>query len=157
MPRCPGTKRDGGQCTTIVKPPHIHCYQHDPSRADERRRNASRAGKRTGGRAVQDLKRRISEVIEDVLKGTLDRGRAAVAIQGFNSLRGVLEVERKIREVDDWRRASRPWRASRNKLGGPRGELKASSQVLTAMRGRSRRPRLSRKCIRVSRNSTSAV
>ena len=101
MPRCPATKRDGGQCTTIVKPPQTHCYQHDPERAHERRRNASRAGKSTGGRDVKDLKRRISEVIDAVLEGSQDRGRVAVAIQGFNALRGVLELERKIREVDE--------------------------------------------------------
>ena len=101
MPRCPATKRDGSQCTTIVKPPQTHCYQHDPERADERKRNASRAGKSTGGRDVKDLKRRISEVIDAVLEGSQDRGRAAVAIQGFNALRGVLELERKIREVDE--------------------------------------------------------
>ncbi len=101
MARCGGTKRDGGQCTTIVKPPNTHCYQHDPARSEERRRNASRAGKSAGGREVKDLKRRISEVVEAVLEGSQERGRAAVAIQGFNALKGVLELERKIREVDE--------------------------------------------------------
>jgi len=101
MPRCPGTKRDGGQCTTIVKPPQTYCYQHDPARAQERKRNASRAGKSTGGREIRDLKRRISDVVDAVLEGSQDRGRAAVAIQGFNALRGVLELERKVRELDE--------------------------------------------------------
>ena len=100
MPRCPATKRDGGQCTTIVKPPLTHCYQHAPERAEERKRNASRAG-RSGSREIKDLKRRISEVIDAVLEGSQDRGRAAVAIQGFNALRGVLELERKVRELDE--------------------------------------------------------
>ena len=36
-----------------------------------------------------------------VLEGSQDRGRAAVAIQGFNALRGVLELERKIKETDE--------------------------------------------------------
>lgn len=102
MPQCPGVKRDGGRCTVIVKPPLTHCYQHDPLRAKERRRNASRAGQlRLGGRAVRDLKRRISAVVESVLDGTVDRGRAAVAIQGLNALRGALELERRVREADD--------------------------------------------------------
>ena len=98
--RCAGIKRDGGRCTTIVKPPQTHCYQHDPNRSEERRRNASRAGKSTGGREIKDLKRRISEVVDTVLEGSQDRGRAAVAIQGFNALKGVLELERKIKETD---------------------------------------------------------
>ena len=97
--RCAGIKRDGGRCTTIVKPPQTHCYQHDPERAEERKRNASRAGK-SGSKEVRDLKRRISDVIDAVLDGSQDRGRAAVAIQGFNALKGVLELERKIKETD---------------------------------------------------------
>ena len=101
MPRCPATKRDGGQCTTIVKPQQVYCYQHDPERATERKRNASRAGKSAGGREIKDLKRRILEVIDALLEGSQDRGRAAVAIQGFNALRGVLELERKVKETDE--------------------------------------------------------
>ena len=100
MPRCPAVKRDGSQCTTIVKPPQTHCYQHDPERAEVRKRNASRAG-RSGSREIKDLKRRIFEVIDTVLGGSQDRGRAAVAIQGFNALRSVLELERKIREAEE--------------------------------------------------------
>jgi hypothetical protein len=98
--RCAGIKRDGGRCTTIVKPPQTHCYQHDPERAEERKRNASRAGK-SGSKEVRDLKRRISDVIDAVLDGSQDRGRAAVAIQGLNALRSVLELERKIREAEE--------------------------------------------------------
>jgi hypothetical protein len=76
------------------------CYQHDPERAEERKRNASRAGK-SGSKEVRDLTRRISDVIDAVLDGSQDRGRAAVAIQGLNALRSVLELERKIREAED--------------------------------------------------------
>ena len=100
MPRCPATKRDGGQCTTIVKPPLTHCYQHAPERATERKRNASRAGRGAGGREIKDLKRRVLEVVDAVLEGSQDRGRAAVAIQGFNALRAVLEQERKLKEAE---------------------------------------------------------
>jgi hypothetical protein len=35
-------------------------------------------------------------VIEAVLDGSQDRGRAAVAIQGFKALKGVLELERRV-------------------------------------------------------------
>ena len=84
-------------------PPGVQwCFNHDPARAAERRRNASRAGKRSGGREVKDLKRRISEVVDDVLEGSVDRGRAAVAIQGLNALRGAMELERLIKEADEF-------------------------------------------------------
>jgi hypothetical protein len=101
MSRCQGIKRDGGRCTASVAPGVQWCFNHDPERAADRKRNASRAGKSSGGREIRDLKRRISDVVDAVLEGSQDRGRAAVAIQGLNALRGVLELERKIRELDE--------------------------------------------------------
>jgi hypothetical protein len=99
--RCQGIKRDGGRCTVAVAAGVSWCFNHDPARAGERRRNASRAGKSAGGREIRDLKRRILEVIDSVLEGGQDRGRAAVAIQGFNALRGVLDLELKVREQQE--------------------------------------------------------
>ena len=101
MARCQGIKRDGGRCTLGVPPGDEWCFNHDPARAEERRRNASRAGKSAGGREIRDLKRRISDVVDAVLEGGQDRGRAAVAIQGFNALRGVLDLEMKAREQQE--------------------------------------------------------
>jgi hypothetical protein len=101
MSRCQGIKRDGGRCTASVPPSAQWCFNHDPERAADRKRNASRAGKSSGGREIRDLKRRISDLVDAVLEGSQDRGRAAVAIQGLNALRGVLELERKIRELDE--------------------------------------------------------
>ncbi len=66
MARCSGTRRTGGQCTTIVKPPNEYCYQHDPARSEERKRNASKGGKGTGSREIKDLKKRIGEVVDTV-------------------------------------------------------------------------------------------
>ena len=101
MARCQGIKRDGGRCTVAVAAGVQWCFNHDPARAEERRRNASRAGKSTGGREIRDLKRRISDVVDAVLEGSQDRGRAAVAIQGLNALRAVVELERKIKETEE--------------------------------------------------------
>ena len=101
MSRCEGIKRDGGRCTASVAPGVQWCFNHDPERAADRKRNASRAGKSAGSREIRDLKRRISGVIDAVLEGSQDRGRAAVAIQGFNALRGILELERKVKEQEE--------------------------------------------------------
>jgi hypothetical protein len=49
---------------------------------------------------IRDLKKRISLVIEAVLEGSQDRNRAALAIQGFNALRSVLELEGKVKELE---------------------------------------------------------
>ena len=105
MNRCLGTKRDNSPCTVSVEPPQTYCWWHDPANADARKQAAARGGKRAGrGRPqaeLSDIKRRLSEVIDAVLEGSQDRGRAAVAIQGFNALRAVLEQERKIKETED--------------------------------------------------------
>jgi hypothetical protein len=101
MAVCSGIKRDGSRCTATVEAPQEYCWWHDPANADKRRRAASKGGKGGGGKEIRDLKKRIGLVIEAVLEGSQDRGRAAVAIQGFNALRGVLELERKIKETDE--------------------------------------------------------
>jgi hypothetical protein len=101
MAVCSGIKRDGSRCTATVEAPQEYCWWHDPANADKRRRAASKGGKGGGGKEIRDLKKRISLVIEAVLEGSQDRGRAAVAIQGFNALKGVLELERKIKETDE--------------------------------------------------------
>ena len=105
MAKCVGITRAGTACRGIPIEGSQWCYVHHPELADERRRHGSKGGKR-GGRGrpqaeLSDLKRRISEVIDAVLEGSQDRGRAAVAIQGFNALRAVLEQERKIKETED--------------------------------------------------------
>jgi len=101
MAVCSGIKRDGSRCTVTVESPQQYCWWHDPANADKRRRAASKGGKGGGSREIRDLKRRISEVVDAVLEGSQDRGRAAVAIQGFNALRSMLELERKIREQEE--------------------------------------------------------
>jgi hypothetical protein len=100
MPQCAGIKRDGGRCTTIVNPPLTYCYQHDPERAEERSRNNARAAK-GGTKEIRTLKRKIQETVEGVLDGSVDRSKGAVAIQGYNAWRAVLELERKVRELDE--------------------------------------------------------
>src|SRR5215203_1345194 len=50
---------------------------------------------------IRDLKKRISLVIDAVLEGSQDRGQAPVAIQGFNALKSVLELERKVKEQEE--------------------------------------------------------
>ena len=49
---------------------------------------------------IRDLKKRISLVIDTVLEGSQDWSQAPVAIQGFNALRSVLELERKVKEQE---------------------------------------------------------
>jgi hypothetical protein len=104
MPQCAGIKREGGRCAVVVGPGQSHCYAHDPERSEERKHNASRGGRskgRRGGGELSDLKRQVKDLAADVLDGTVDRGRAAVANQLYNTLIRAIEQERKLRELGE--------------------------------------------------------
>jgi|SRR5215203_5655418 len=101
MARCAGIKRDGGWCTVVVGSGQTHCYQHDPDRSQERRRNASRGGKSKGNGELADLKKRVKDLASDVLCGKADKGRAAVANQLYNTLIRAIEQDRKMRELGE--------------------------------------------------------
>jgi hypothetical protein len=98
MARCAGIKRDGSRCTVIVKGSQTYCYQHDPKRAEERRRNASRAARSKPSRELVGIKQRLSDLADDVLAGEVDRGVAAVASQILNVYLRAVSVELKARE-----------------------------------------------------------
>ncbi len=101
MPRCAGIKRDGGRCAVVVGSGQSHCYQHDPDRSDERKRNASRGGKSKGTGELPDLKRQLKNLAVDVLKGETETGRAAVVNQILNTVIRAIEQERKQRELEE--------------------------------------------------------
>src|ERR687890_2908167 len=101
MPQCAGIKRDGGRCAVVVGPGQSHCYALDPERSQERRRNASRGGRSKGNGELGELKKLIRGLAADVLDGTADRGRAAVANQLYNTLIRAIEQERKMRETEE--------------------------------------------------------
>jgi len=78
------------------------CVGHDPDQAEARRRRASKGGKR-GGRGrpqaeLGDIKRRLSDLAEDVLEGRQDKGVAAVASQVLNVYLRAVSVELKVQE-----------------------------------------------------------
>ena len=85
----------------VVGPGQSHCYAHDPDRSQERKRNASRGGRSKGQCELRELKKRIRSLAAEVLDGTADRGRAAVANQLYNTLIRTLEQERKQRELEE--------------------------------------------------------
>ena len=101
MPQCAGIKRDGGRCTVVVGPGQSHCYAHDPTRAEERKRNASRGGRTRGNGELPDLKKQLKDLAAGVLDGTVDKSRAAVANQILNTVIRTVEQERKIRETEE--------------------------------------------------------
>ena len=101
MPQCDGIKRDGGRCTVIVGPGQTHCYQHDPARSQERKRNASKGGRSKGNPKLARLDKQLEDLAADTLEGKVERGVAAVVNQIINTRARLLEVERKIREQEE--------------------------------------------------------
>jgi hypothetical protein len=95
---CAGIKRDGTRCTVGVSPGVEWCYNHDPARQAERRRNAARGGKARASGELAGIKQRLSDLADDVLADKVDKGVAAVASQVLNVYLRAVSVELKARE-----------------------------------------------------------
>jgi hypothetical protein len=109
MARCPAIKASGERCKGDAIPGAGWCFSHDPGRAAERRRNASKGGK-LGGRGrgsgeLAEIKTLLTNLTDRVLGGegveALETGRAAVANQLVNTRLRAVELERKIKETDE--------------------------------------------------------
>jgi hypothetical protein len=101
MPQCAGIKRDGGRCAVVVGPGQSHCYQHDPARAEDRRRNASKGGRSKGNQRLAKLDKQLEDLAADTLERKVERGVAAVVNQIINSRLRAVEIARKIREQEE--------------------------------------------------------
>src|ERR671938_615447 len=98
---CAGITRSGARCTQSVRPGLTYCHHHDPDRAEERSLAASRAARAKVDVDIAAIKRRLREVAEGVLNGSIPTGRGSVAFQGFGVLIRAIEAERKIREQEE--------------------------------------------------------
>jgi hypothetical protein len=102
LAKCSGITQAGTACKGIPIDGSQWCYVHHPDRADERRRHGSKGGKR-GGRSrpqaeLADIKRRLSDLADDVLEGRQDKAVAAVASQVLNVYLRAVSVELKAKE-----------------------------------------------------------
>jgi len=105
MSLCSSIRADGGRCKAQATRSSSFCIGHDPERADDRRRRASKGGKR-GGRGrpqaeLADIKKRLLLLTDAVLDGSQDRASAAVASQLLNTVIRCCGLELKVREVDE--------------------------------------------------------
>ena len=71
MGLCSGIRADGGRCRAQAMRNSEWCIGHHPDKAKDRQRRASKGGKR-GGRGrpqaeLSEIKRRLSDLAEDVL------------------------------------------------------------------------------------------
>ena len=102
MNKCSAITDKGGRCRALPMRGEQYCYVHHPDHVEERRRHGARGGKR-GGRGrpqaeLADIKARLSDLADDVLEGSVDKGVAAVASQVLNVYLRAVSVELKARE-----------------------------------------------------------
>jgi hypothetical protein len=105
---CSAIKADGLRCKATATKGSGYCFNHNPNYSEERRRNASKGG-RAGGRGrpaardeISRIRHMLTQVVEGVLTEDMDKSRAAVAIQGLNALRGLLETECRIKQAQEF-------------------------------------------------------
>jgi hypothetical protein len=102
LAKCSGITQAGTACKGIPIPGSEYCYVHHPDYTEERKRHGAKGGKR-GGRGrpqaeIADVKRRLSDLADEVLAGSVERGTAAVASQVLNVYLRAVSVELKARE-----------------------------------------------------------
>ncbi len=99
MPRCAGFKPDGAQCERIVDGRSTYCYSHDPTRKEQRRRAASKAGSAKPGSEIAEVKAQLRKLADDCLAGKIKPGVAAVTHQILGTWLKALDSEARQREV----------------------------------------------------------
>jgi hypothetical protein len=99
MPRCSGFKADNSPCERIVGESQEYCFSHNPDHADERKRNASKAGRSKSNRELRDVRRQLQEITDQTLSGKLDTKRATAATQALQAKIRAVEVERRLEEL----------------------------------------------------------
>ncbi len=85
----------------------VFCYSPDPTRSQERKRAASRAGRSSkANRELKEIKQRLKMVVEGVLAGRVKRADAIAVNQCLNTLLRALEMDHKWEAEERERRAS---------------------------------------------------
>lgn len=102
MARCQGIKRDGGRCTASVPEGSQWCFNHAPAHANARKHNASRAGKSRPNREIGKIKALLEDLTNRVLEGELPTSVAAVANQLINTRLRAIEVERRVKDTEEF-------------------------------------------------------
>ena len=64
MSTCAGITRQGQRCTLSAQGSSGMCHLHDPARADQRHRHASKAARSKGNKEVMALKELAAEIEE---------------------------------------------------------------------------------------------
>jgi hypothetical protein len=101
MPRCAGSKGDGTPCERIVGASRRYCFAHDPAKAEQRSRSASKAGRSKPLKELQEVREQLRSMAQQVLDGAVDRDDAGVASRILAVYLRAVEQERRVRELED--------------------------------------------------------
>jgi hypothetical protein len=139
MARCAAFKPDGTPCQRIVNASQTYCFSHDPERAEQRKRNAAKAGKAVGSTEIRALKTQLADLYAAVLDGTTEPKVGAVAAQIANVRARLVETEKKIEESEEMstRRAEEAYGLLLNSLEErlPRDEFERAVRALSTPEG----------------------
>ncbi len=108
MATCAAIKADGVRCKLRAMKGSQHCFNHDRNHAEARRRNAAKGGRRggrgrgTSGGELTAIKERLASLYEDLVEGKVEPKVGAVASQIANVQIRALEVERKLKETQEF-------------------------------------------------------
>jgi hypothetical protein len=98
---CGGFTRAGEPCNARAAPGRKWCFNHDPDRRDERRRNASRAGKTKPNAELKELRELLKDLTAQVLSGEVRSSVGAVVCQITHARIKLVEIERRLREEEE--------------------------------------------------------
>ena len=105
MSACSGIRADGGRCQAQAMRNSEWCINHHPNRAEDRRRRASKGGKRGGrGRPITELgalRDENAQIRRRLLEGELLPNVAAVAVQSINTDIRAVGAAMKAREQEE--------------------------------------------------------
>src|SRR5215210_471718 len=105
MSLCSGIRADGGRCKALAMNGTEYCLNHHPDKAEQRRRRASKGGKKAGrGRPLTDVgdaKKRLSKLAEDVLKGKVNRALGSTTAQILNVYLRAIDIELRAKEQEE--------------------------------------------------------
>jgi hypothetical protein len=105
MSFCSGIRADGGRCKAQAIADSQWCFNHHPDYEQERRRRASKGGKRGGrGRPIAELaslRDENADIRRRLLEGELLPNVAAVAVQSINTDIRAVGAAMKAREQEE--------------------------------------------------------
>jgi hypothetical protein len=97
---CSATTKAGKPCQRPAQGHGDYCIGHDPTKAAERRRMASRGGRGKTNPEVRAVKKLMKDLTTKVLSGDIEPAILYAAVAAQNTLLKAIEVERRLEEAD---------------------------------------------------------